>query len=41
MTRFLYGLAWLVLAPLAVLRLAWRTRRQRGYLAHVAERFGA
>jgi 3-deoxy-D-manno-octulosonic-acid transferase len=40
MTRFLYGLAWLVLAPLAVLRLAWRSRRQRGYLAHVAERFG-
>ena len=40
MTRFLYGLAWLVLAPLAVLRLAWRSRRQSGYLAHLAERFG-
>jgi 3-deoxy-D-manno-octulosonic-acid transferase len=41
MTRFLYGLAWLLLAPLAVLRLAWRSRRQRGYLARLAERFGA
>ena len=40
MTRFLYRLAWLVLAPLALVRLAWRARRQRGYLAHVAERFG-
>jgi 3-deoxy-D-manno-octulosonic-acid transferase len=40
MTRFLYSLAWLVAAPLALARLAWRARRQRGYLAHVGERFG-
>ncbi len=40
MMRFLYGLAWLVTAPLAVLRLAWRSRRQPGYLAHLGERFG-
>ena len=40
MTRFLYGLAWAVLTPLAVLRLAWRARRQRGYLERLGERFG-
>jgi 3-deoxy-D-manno-octulosonic-acid transferase len=40
MTRFLYRLAWLVLAPLAVVRLAWRSRWQQGYLSHVRERFG-
>jgi 3-deoxy-D-manno-octulosonic-acid transferase len=40
MTRFLYALAWLVVAPLAVVRLAWRARRQRGYLERVGERFG-
>lgn len=26
--------------PLVLLRLVWRARRQRGYLQHVAERFG-
>ena len=40
MTRFLYALAWLVVAPLAVIRLAWRSRRQPGYLERVGERFG-
>ncbi|MGZ5569548.1 MAG: lipid IV(A) 3-deoxy-D-manno-octulosonic acid transferase [Usitatibacter sp.] len=40
MTRFLYGMLWLVLAPLAVVRLAWRSRRQRGYLLRLGERFG-
>ena len=40
MMRFLYGLAWLAAAPLAVLRLAWKSRRQPGYLAHLDERFG-
>jgi len=40
MTRFLYGMLWLVLAPLAVVRLAWRSRRQRGYLDNLRERFG-
>ena len=40
MTRFLYALAWLVVAPLAVVRLAWRARRQPGYLERIGERFG-
>ena len=40
MTRLLYGLAWAVLAPLAVVRLAWRARRQPGYLERLGERFG-
>src|SRR4051812_26004976 len=38
--RGLYALAWALLAPLAVVRLAWRARRQPGYLAHLGERFG-
>jgi 3-deoxy-D-manno-octulosonic-acid transferase len=40
MTRFLYALAWWAAAPLVVARLAWRARRQRGYLSHLGERFG-
>ncbi|HET7546909.1 MAG TPA: lipid IV(A) 3-deoxy-D-manno-octulosonic acid transferase [Usitatibacter sp.] len=40
MMRFLYGLAWVLAAPLALARLAWRSRRQSGYLAKVGERFG-
>ena len=40
MIRALYAIAWLLLAPLAVLRLAWRARRQPGYLEHLGERFG-
>jgi 3-deoxy-D-manno-octulosonic-acid transferase len=40
MTRFLYAALWAMVAPLAVLRLAWRSRRQRGYLDRVGERFG-
>ena len=38
--RFLYALTWLFATPLAILRLAWRARRQPGYLAHLGERFG-
>lgn len=38
--RFLYSLLLYLLLPLVLLRLAWRARRQRGYLDHVAERFG-
>ena len=41
MTRVLYGLLWLAAAPLALARLAWRSRRQPGYLAALGERFGA
>ena len=39
--RFLYTLLLYLLLPVVLLRLAWRARRQRGYLEHVAERFGA
>jgi len=38
--RFLYALTWVVATPLVILRLAWRARRQPGYLAHLGERFG-
>lgn len=41
MTRILYALLWLAAAPLALARLAWRARRQPGYLASLGERFGA
>ncbi|HUP31388.1 MAG TPA: glycosyltransferase N-terminal domain-containing protein, partial [Usitatibacter sp.] len=40
MTRFLYALAWFIATPLALLRLAWRSRRQPGYVQHVGERLG-
>src|SRR4051812_4187351 len=39
MMRAAYGLAWAVAAPLAVARLAWRARKQPGYLEHLGERF--
>jgi len=38
--RFFYTLVLYLLLPLVMLRLAWRARRQRGYLHHLAERFG-
>ena len=41
MTRFLYALLWLAAAPLALARLAWRARRQPGYLDALGERFGS
>ncbi|APV49094.1 3-deoxy-D-manno-octulosonic acid transferase [Betaproteobacteria bacterium GR16-43] len=40
MSHPLYALAWWLAAPIAVVRLAWRARKQRGYLEHVGERFG-
>jgi 3-deoxy-D-manno-octulosonic-acid transferase len=40
MTHPGYSLAWLAAAPLAVARLAWRSRRQPGYLERLPERFG-
>lgn len=40
MMRFLYALAWLAATPLVLARLAWRARRQRGYLERLGERFG-
>lgn len=36
----LYTLAWWILAPLAVLRLLWRSRLDASYRAHLGERFG-
>lgn len=38
--RFLYTLLLYLLLPYALARLAWRARRQPGYLRNVAERFG-
>ena len=38
--RHLYTILLYAAMPLVLLRLAWRARRQRGYLQHVAERFG-
>jgi 3-deoxy-D-manno-octulosonic-acid transferase len=38
--RFFYTLLLYLLLPYVLARLAWRARRQPGYLRHVAERFG-
>jgi 3-deoxy-D-manno-octulosonic-acid transferase len=40
MTRIAYALAWWIATPFILLRLAWRARRQRGYLDRLGERFG-
>ena len=40
MTRFLYGLAWLAATPFILVRLAWRARRQHGYVERLGQRFG-
>ena len=40
MIRLTYAAAWALVAPLALLRLAWRARRQPGYLHALGERFG-
>jgi len=40
MLRLLYSLLWLIALPVALLRLAWRARREPGYLQHVGERLG-
>jgi 3-deoxy-D-manno-octulosonic-acid transferase len=39
--RGLYSLVLHLLMPFVLLRLAWRSRRQPGYLRYVAERFGS
>ncbi len=41
MTRFLYALAWWIATPFVLLRLAWRSHRQPGYLENLGERFGS
>lgn len=38
--RFLYSLLLYIAAPVLLLRLCWRGRRQPGYLKHIPERFG-
>lgn len=38
--RLIYTLLLHLALPFVILRLAWRARRQRGYLGHVLERFG-
>lgn len=40
MLRAIYRAAWWLIAPLAVLRLYFRSRRERGYREHIGERFG-
>ena len=40
MLRALYRALWWIIAPLAVLRLLIRSRRERGYREHIGERFG-
>lgn len=38
--RLVYRALWWLVAPVAVLRLCWRARRERGYIHHIGERFG-
>jgi len=40
MLNTLYRLLWWLIAPSAVVRLLWRSRRERGYREHIGERFG-
>jgi len=40
MLRAIYRAAWWLIAPLAVLRLLIRSRRERGYREYIGERFG-
>ncbi len=40
MLRVIYRALWWLVAPLAVLRLLGRSRRERGYREHIGERFG-
>lgn len=40
MLRLLYRALWWIVAPLAVVRLIVRSRRERGYREYIGERFG-
>ncbi len=40
MLRAVYRALWWLVAPAAVIRLYWRSRREHGYREHIAERFG-
>lgn len=39
--RLIYNLLWLLILPLALLRLVWRARKEPGYVRHVGERLGS
>ncbi|RKP59094.1 lipid IV(A) 3-deoxy-D-manno-octulosonic acid transferase [Pararobbsia silviterrae] len=41
MLRFIYRALWLLIAPIAVVRLFVRSRKERGYREHIGERFGS
>ncbi|CAM2141727.1 3-deoxy-D-manno-octulosonic acid transferase [Pararobbsia alpina] len=41
MLRLIYRALWLLIAPVAVIRLYVRSRKERGYREHIGERFGA
>ncbi|MBP0593860.1 lipid IV(A) 3-deoxy-D-manno-octulosonic acid transferase [Paraburkholderia sp. LEh10] len=41
MLRAVYNALWWLIAPLAVLRLLIRSRKERGYREHIGERFGS
>jgi 3-deoxy-D-manno-octulosonic-acid transferase len=38
--RWIYCALWWLIAPVAVLRLVWRSRQEPGYIRHIPERFG-
>lgn len=40
MLRLVYTLLWIVILPVALLRLVWRARKEPGYVHHVGERLG-
>ncbi|CAB3760337.1 lipid IV(A) 3-deoxy-D-manno-octulosonic acid transferase [Paraburkholderia humisilvae] len=40
MLRAVYNALWWIAAPVAVLRLLWRSRREPGYRWYIGERFG-
>lgn len=40
MLRLIYRALWWIIAPVAVIRLLIRSRRERGYRQHIGERFG-
>ncbi|WP_342051800.1 MULTISPECIES: lipid IV(A) 3-deoxy-D-manno-octulosonic acid transferase [unclassified Cupriavidus] len=40
MLRWVYTLLWIVILPVALLRLVWRARKEPGYVHHVGERLG-
>ncbi|MFC0397847.1 lipid IV(A) 3-deoxy-D-manno-octulosonic acid transferase [Paraburkholderia rhizosphaerae] len=40
MLRAVYNALWWIAAPIAVLRLLWRSRKEPGYRRYIGERFG-